>query len=159
MAPKISRCARCSSASELKTLPPVSGRDGALKLTLLEAPALVCSKGHKAPVDLDFMLWLIQALRQRCEQLAAGREEGMLFKKHLCGACGKDLGAEPERTEAFSWELKYQDLAPFRAQLEEPLYKCTGCGKEQLRSAKAVQRDVPRAIMGINDAAGFPHSG
>jgi len=159
MASKTSRCARCSSACELKTLPPVSGQDGTLKLTLLEMPAMVCSKGHKAPVERDFMLWLIQELRQYSEQLAAGREEGLLFKKHLCGACGKDLGAKPERTETFSRELKYQDLAPFRAQIEEPLYKCTACGKEQLRSAKDVQRQVPRAIMGVNDAAGFPHSG
>jgi DNA-directed RNA polymerase subunit RPC12/RpoP len=159
MALKIPRCARCSSACELAALPSVSAQDGVLKLSLLEAPVLLCSKNHKAPVHRDFMLWLIQEIRQREGQLAAGREEGMIFKKHLCGGCGKELGAKPERREAFSYELKFEELAPFKAQIEMPLYKCTACGKEQLRSVKDLHGHVAGAVMGINDAAGFPHSG
>jgi hypothetical protein len=40
-----------------------------------------------------------------------------------------------------------------------PVYKCTGCGKEQLRSAKELQGHAAQAIAALNDAAGFPHSG
>ena len=39
-----------------------------------------------------------------------------------------------------------------------PVYKCTGCGKEQLRSAKELQGHAAQAIAALNDAAGFPHS-
>jgi hypothetical protein len=159
MALKIPHCARCSGACELKTLASVSGEDGPLKLTALQFPVFACAKGHKAPVHRDFMLWLIQEVRAREGEVPAGREEGMLFKKRLCAACGKELASKSERRQAFAFELKYQELAPFQLQVEIPLYKCTGCGKEQARSSKELHAHVPNAAVGINDAAGFPHSG
>ena len=159
MALKIPRCARCSGACELKALPSVSGENGPLKLTVLGMPVFACAKNHKLPVHRDFMLWLIQQIRARETQIAAGKEEGMIFKKHLCGECRKELASKPERRQAFPYELKYEDLAPFKLQIEMPLYKCTGCGKEQVRSTKDVHSHVPFAVVGINDGAGFPHSG
>ena len=159
MALKIPRCARCSGACELKTLQSISAEHGPLKLTLLEMPVFACAKNHKAPVHGDFMLWLIHEIRARETQIAAGKEEGLLFKKHLCGDCGKDLSSKPERRQAHTYELKYEELAPFKVQIEMPLYKCSGCGKEQLRSTKDLHGHVPMTIVGINDGAGFPHSG
>ncbi len=159
MALKIPHCASCSGACELKTLPSVSGEDGPLKLTLLELPVFACAKNHKAPVHRDFMLWLIQEIRAREAQIAAGKEEGMIFKKHLCGGCGKELGSRPERRQSFPFELKYEELVPFKLQLEMPLYKCRGCGKEQIRSTRDLHGHVPSAMVAINDGAGFPHSG
>jgi len=139
MALKIPRCARCSSACELKLLPSVAGEDGPLKLSLLEVPVFACAKNHQAPVHRDFMLWLIQEVRAREAQIAAGKEEGMIFKKHLCGACGKDLAPKPERRQAFPYELKYEELAPFKLQIEMPLYKCSACGKETTVPFKPTQ--------------------
>ncbi len=159
MALKVPHCARCSGVCELKTLPSVSGEDGSLHLTLLELPVFECAKKHKAPVHADFMLWLIQEIRARAAQIAAGKEAGMIFKKHLCGDCGKELAAKPERRQRYSYDLKYEDLAPFKLQIEMPLHKCGGCGKEQLRSARDLHGRVPAAMVGINDGAGFPHSG
>ena len=159
MALKIPRCARCSGACALTTLPSIAAEDGPLKLTLLEMPVFACTKDHQAPVHGDFMIWLIQQIRAREAQIAAGREEGMIFKKHLCGDCGKDLASKPERRQAFAHELKYEDLAPFEIRIEMPLYKCSGCGKEQLRSTRDLHNHVPAAMVGINDSAGFPHSG
>ena len=159
MALKIPRCSKCSDPNEVKTLPSVTGLDGPLQLTVLEMPVFACAKKHKAPVHRDFMLWLISEIRAREAQIAAGKEEGMIFKKHLCGDCGKELAAKPERRQAFPYEMKYEDLAPFHVQIEMPLYKCTGCGKEQIRSTKSLHGHVPLAVVGINDAAGLPHSG
>ena len=159
MALKIPRCARCSSACELKTLPSVTGEDGPLKLTMQAMPVFECAKGHKAPVHGDFMLWLIQEIRSREAQVAAGKEEGMIFKKHFCGACGKELAAKSERRQGYPYELKYEETAPFRLEIEMPVYKCTACGKEQLRSTKDLHGHVAQAMVGVNDAAGFPHSG
>ena len=159
MALKIPHCARCSAACELTALPSVSGEEGPLKITVLEMPVFTCAKNHKAPVHRDFMLWLIQEIRAREAGIAAGKEEGMIFKKHLCGGCGKELASKPERRQAFPYELKYEELAPFRLQLEMPLYKCSGCAREQVRSTKELHGHVPLAMVGINDGAGFPHSG
>ncbi len=159
MAIKIPRCAKCSDPNELKTLPSVTGLDGPLQLTVLELPVFACAKKHKAPVHRDFMLWLIGEIRTREAQIAAGREEGMIFKKHLCSSCGKDLASKPERRQVFPYDLKYEELAPFKVQIEMPIYKCTACGKEQIRSTKQLHDHVAQSVMGINDAAGFPHSG
>ena len=159
MALKIPRCAKCVSPCELKTLPSVDALDGSLKLTVLEFPIFACAKNHKLPVHRDFMLWLIQEIRAREGQIAAGKEEGMIFKKHLCGDCGKDLAPKSERRQEFPYELKYEELAPFKVQIDMPLYKCTACGKEQIRSTKELHGHVAQAIMALNDAAGFPHSG
>jgi len=159
MALKIPRCARCSGACALETLPSISGEHGPLKLTVLEVPVFACAKKHKFPVHRDFMLWLIQEIRAREAQIAAGKQEGMIFKKHLCGECGKELAAKPERRQAFPYELKYDELAPFKLQVEMPLYTCTGCGKEQVRSTKELHDHVAQAIVAVNDGAGFPHSG
>jgi len=159
MALKIPHCARCSGACELKVLPSVSAQEGPLKISLRELPVFMCAKNHKAPVHRDFMLWLIQQLRAQESRFAAGKEEGMIFRKHLCGACGKELAAKSERRQGFAFDLKYEDLAPFKAELEMPLYKCGGCGKEQIRSTKDLHGHVAQAVVGINDSAGFPHSG
>jgi hypothetical protein len=153
----IKHCPRCSNAVELKALDRVSAEDGALKLTVTGMPAAKCPKGHAAPIDREFMLWLIHELKARGGALPAGEAKGMLFKKYHC-ACGKELDARSERRQGFPLELAYQGAPAFKAEIDAPVYKCTGCGKEQIRSAKEVQGHVALAIAALNDAAGFPHS-
>jgi ribosomal protein L34E len=159
MTQRIRNCAMCSGALAANLLPIAAGADGPLKLSVHAMPVLECAKHHRTPPHRDFMLWLIQEIRAREAQFAAGKQQGLLFKKHLCGECGKELGAKPERRETFGFELTYEDKPPFRLEIEMPLYKCSGCAKEQIRSAKDLHDHVPAAMVGINDAAGFPHSG
>lgn len=159
MALKVPHCAMCLEACELGTLASVFGEDGPLKIGLLEMPVYACSKNHRVPVHRDFMLWLIQEIRAREPQIAAGKEQGMLFKKHLCGQCGAELAHKPQHREAVAFDLQYEGAPPFKLEIEMPLYKCTGCGKGQIRSAKDLHNHVPAAMVGINDSARFPHSG
>lgn len=156
---KVKHCARCSGVCELKHLESISGEDAPMKLTVHGMPALVCAKNHKAPVHGDFMLWLIQEIRTRTGQLAVGKEEGLLFKKRSCGECGRELGSKPERRQSFPFDLEYTGTQPFKLEVEMPLYKCTSCGKEQIRSAKELRGHISAAIVALNDEAGFPHSG
>lgn len=156
---KVRKCGKCYSAYEAKVLASLSGEAAPLKLTVHGMPALVCLKDHHAPVHRDFMVWLIQELRARESQFAAGKEQGMVFKKHLCGDCGKELAAKSERRQASPFDLSFEDAPPFKIEVEMPVYKCTGCGKEQIRSTKDLHNHIPAAVVGLNDAAGFPHSG
>jgi hypothetical protein len=152
-------CRRCSGPVELKTLDRVSAENMPLKLTVTGMPVAKCRHGHPSPVDDDFMIWLIHELKDREGALPAGTEQGMLmFRKYVCG-CGKELAAKPERRRSFPLELAYEGTPPFQVELEMPVYKCTGCGKEQLHSHKAIQGITSRTIAVFNDAAGFPHSG
>lgn len=151
-------CLRCSGEVQLKSLDKVSADNAPLKVTVTGMPVAKCRHGHASPVDNDFMLWLIHELKDREGALAAGSEQGMLFKKYLC-ACGAELAAKSERKQSFSLELAYEGAPPFNVELEMEVYKCGGCGKEQFRSHKAIQGRTSRAIALLNDAAGFPHSG
>jgi DNA-directed RNA polymerase subunit RPC12/RpoP len=142
----------------MKTLDRVSAEDAPLKLTVTGMPAAKCAKGHAAPIDRDFMLWLIQELKTRGGSLPAGEAKRMVFKKYTC-ACGKELQSKSEKRQSFPLDLAYQGAPAFKAELDMPVYKCTGCGKEQLRSTKELQGHTAQAIAALNDAAGFPHSG
>ena len=154
----IKHCPRCGNAVEMKPLGTVSAEDKPMALRVSGMPAAKCAKGHTAPIDRDFMLWLIHELKNRGGALPAGTEKGMLFKKYTC-ACGAELAAKSEKRQSFPMELAYQGAPPFKAEVEMPVFKCTGCGKEQLRSAKELQGHTAQAIAALNDAAGFPHSG
>ena len=150
-------CPRCSGGVAQKALGRLSAEDGPVKLTVEDMPAAVCSMGHASPVDGNFMLWLIQALKEREAALPAGKAQGLVFKKYLC-ACGKELASMSERRQEFPQQLAYEGYPAFRAELEIPVYKCAGCGREQLRSASDVRKHTSMAIAGLNDAAGFPHA-
>lgn len=154
----IKHCPRCSNAMELKTLDRVSAEDAPLKLTVSGMPAAKCPKGHTAPIDRDFMIWLIHELKNRGGAIPGGEAKGMLFKKYFC-ACGGELAAKSDHRQTFPLDLAYQGAPAFKAELDMPVYKCGKCGKEQLRSPKELQGHAAQAIAALNDAAGFPHSG
>jgi hypothetical protein len=150
-------CPRCSNPVQLAALGALSAEDGALKVTVEGMPAAKCAKGHASPVDNDIMVWLIHELKARVGALAAAEEKGMVFKKYLC-ACGGELAAKPERRQAFAQDFAYEGAPAFKGEIDAPVYKCGGCGKEMLRSHKSIQGHVAQAIASLNDAAGFPHS-
>jgi hypothetical protein len=154
----IKTCPRCRAAMEPTILDPLSAEDKPLLLRVSGMPATKCAKGHAAPHDRNFMLWLIHELKSRAASLPGAEEKGLLMKKYLCG-CGKELAAKSEKRQAFPFDLAYEGAPAFKAEIDMPIYKCTGCGKEQLRSAKEVQKHAAQAIASLNDAAGFPHSG
>ena len=143
---------------ETRILDPLSVEDKPLALRVTGMPAAKCGKGHAVPCDRNFMLWLIRELKARAAALPGAEEKGLLMKKYLC-ACGKELAGKSEKRQAFPFDMAYEGAPAFKAEIDMPVYKCTGCGKEQLRSAKEVQKHTVQAIASLNDAAGFPHSG
>jgi len=154
------RCPHCRTPMDPdpRALPPVSGEHGALKLTLEGLPARICPHGHHAPVDADFMFWLIQEMKERLGKLPAGEEKGLLMKKHLC-ECGRELAAKPDHRETVRERVTYEGGAAFGAVFDLAMHRCPGCGKSQLRSAREAQRDVAHSLAEITDAAKFPHAG
>jgi hypothetical protein len=122
-------------------------------------PAAKCTHGHHAPVELEFMLWLIHELKDKEATLPGGNESGMLFLKKYTCACGAPLAPASEKRQAFPFEMAHEGYPAFKAEIEAPVYKCTGCGKEQVRSVNAVRGHTSQAIMKLHDACGFPHAG
>jgi hypothetical protein len=153
------RCPHCSvtvDPNNVSALGPLAGEHGGLKLSLEGIPAVKCPKGHCAPVNGDFMFWLMQELKGEAGKIPGGEEKGLLMKKFLCG-CGKELPAKSDARKAFSASLSFEGKYAIKAILDAAVVKCPGCGKEQARSAKETVRDVPHAMADVTDAAGFPH--
>ena len=150
-------CPRCSEAVQQKTLGIVSVVVTPLRLTVEDMPAASCAKNHSAPVDKDFMPWLMHELKGREAALPAAEETGRLVKKYLC-PCGKELAPHSERKHTFPLELAYPGYPSFTAAIEMPVYKCSGCGKLQLHSVKETQKYTSLAIAELSDAVGFPHA-
>jgi hypothetical protein len=154
--PKV--CARCSGAMNPAKLDKASATEPPVRLNVIGFPVFACAKGHHAPVHRDFMVWLMRELREKhVPSIPGGEAKGMLFKKYHC-ACGAELAAQPAREATFGFDMVYPETAAFRAEIEVPVHKCLGCGKEQARSAKEVAGAMPAAVAALNDAAGFPHS-
>lgn len=158
MAITLKNCSVCHGSMQLKLLGALNVDEKPLVMKVNGMPVGECPKGHHAPVHRDFMLWLIQQLREREARIPAAEEKGMVFKKHYC-SCGKELSAKPEARKAFPFDLVYQGAPTFSAELEMPVYRCPTCGKEQIPSQKALHGAIAPAIASLNDAAGFPHSG
>lgn len=158
MAIALKSCPMCRGSLELKSIDKVSGEHVPLTITVLGMPAGVCAKGHASPVHPDFLIWLIHELRERRQQIPAVEEKGMLFKKAFC-ACGAEIPAGAGERRTFGYDLAFEDAPGFKVELEMPMHKCGKCGREQLRSAKAIGAAATHAMVGVCDAAKFPHSG
>ena len=159
MAAKPKLCGRCSGAMNPAILEKVSAADGPVRLHLLGLPVFACGKGHRAPVHREFMVWLMREVREKhALAIPGGEAKGMLFKKYHC-ACGAELPAQAAREASFGFDLAFPEAPPFRGAFELPVYQCSGCGKEQVRSGKELAGVAPAVVAALNDAAGFPHSG
>jgi hypothetical protein len=159
MAAKPRLCARCSGVMHSVKLDKVSAGEAPIRLTVTGLPAFACAKGHHAPVHREFMVWLMHEVREKhVPSIPGGEAKGLLFKKYHC-ACGAELPAQTARSASFGFDLAYPETSAFRGEIELALYKCPACNKEQARSAKEVAAAAPAALVALNDAAGFPHSG
>ena len=153
------RCPHCRMPMDPapKALKPLSAEHGTLRLTLENLPACVCPDGHHAPVDADFMLWLIYELKERAGKLPAAEEKGLLRKKSFC-ACGEELGAKPDHREIVREAVSYESGPAFSAQFDFAMHRCPACGTSQLRSGRQALADVSHCLAGVTDAARFPHA-
>lgn len=159
MAIALKSCPVCGGKLELTSIEKVVTENDSLTMSVHGMPAAKCAKNHAAPVHRDFLLWLLYELRERlASMLPAAQSKGLLFKKHLC-ACGKELPGTPQQRQAFPFDLAYEDSPAFKVELEVPVYKCEGCGKEQLRSLDDMRKATGTAMVAVCDRAGFPHSG
>lgn len=149
-------CKQCKTGMTLQPLDPVYGEQGAMKVTLIQLPALVCPNMHRHFAKRAFPLLLLDRVAGKdMETLPAGKKSGLLFKNYQCGTCGAALDKGAGREETFDFDVALEDLPPFRVELGLPLHKCTSCGKEQIRSLEEMQKLLPPAMAHAFKAAGL----
>lgn len=141
-------------------LPAFSGDEAPLRLGVRGMPALQCAQRHTYFARPDFALWLMEHLLQEAAaKLPAGEARGVLFKHHSCRDCGKALAPREDPRKAFELPVTYPELPPFTVEVSMPMFRCTGCGKEQMRSAAELGKLVPAALVHAFKAAGLKAPG
>lgn len=152
-------CPLCEAPLQHRVLPPFSGDEAPLRLTLHGMPVLSCDKPHVYFVKRDFPLWLMDQLLEEEAALPAGESTGLLFKKYLCRDCGKPLSPRSGPMHAFQVNLAYPGQADFRVEVGMPVFNCTGCGKPQLHSLSEVRSLTPAALVHAFKGAGIKAPG
>ena len=149
-------CRTCHKPTEPLRLDAVSGEEKALTVTLHRLNLLSCPGGHKQFLRAEFPLELLNHLMQKDEpQLPVGDEKGLIFKNFFCHDCGRELEPKADHRHSFSIQPELADQKDLKIDLTMAVYRCTGCGKEQLHSLKELHKLTPAALAHAFQAAGI----
>lgn len=141
-------CRVCHAQTAPSVLGALEGEEKALKMAVQALTVLICPNGHRQFLRAEAPLELLDHLVERDEAaLPHGEETGLpLFRHFRCEACGKDLQPKPDHRHTFTLEPGLPDQPGLKVDLTMPVYKCSGCGKEQLHSLKEVRKLTPAAL-------------
>ncbi|QJR15731.1 hypothetical protein [Usitatibacter palustris] len=149
-------CPVCHTPLALIALADQVGEEKPMRITLSGMPALECEKKHRYFVHAEFPLWLMTHLVDEDEaKLPAGRAKGFLIKHYVCTECGKDLAPKEDHRHAFRARESYKSTPEFDVEISMPVFKCVGCGREQLHSLDEVRKLTPAALVQCFKAAGL----
>jgi DNA-directed RNA polymerase subunit RPC12/RpoP len=141
-------CPLCNRALVPGTLPEFSGDELPLSLAVRGMPILACEVPHRYFVNPEFPLWVMNHLVDEDEaKLPAGQAKGFLIKHYVCSECGKELAPKQDHRHSFHVPLKWKEGPEFEVILSMPVFKCTGCGQEQLHSLDEVRKLTPAALV------------
>ena len=150
-------CKRCQGETRHHSIPYADGTAEPLKIRLHDLPVLKCEAGHKQFLAPQFPGMLLDHLLQEDEpELPTGEEKGLFKKRYLCESCGEELEAKPDHRHTFSLEVVLEELDPIGVDLTMPVYRCSGCGKEQMHSLKEVRKLTPEALAHAFQDADIP---
>ncbi len=131
-------CSKCKGEMTVKPLDTFSGQEGGVKVTVMAMPAAVCGEGHKRFVYPLFAGHLMDmVMDEETYTFAPSAVKKGFFTKHFhCPGCGQELPGAPTGKQAKELTAEFKHADPFKFQVEVPVYKCTGCGKECIHSAE-----------------------
>ncbi|HEY5632753.1 MAG TPA: hypothetical protein VIT02_03230 [Burkholderiaceae bacterium] len=147
-------CITCRGETKPKVLDSIAGEDKELAVAVRALNVLECANGHRQFTRADSPLELLKHLVEEDEpELPAGEEKGLFFKHFHCNDCGKELLPKPDHRHTFSVEPGLPDQPGLKVDLTMAVYKCGGCGKEQLHSLKELCKLTPTALANAFRAA------
>lgn len=153
-------CPLCEAPLAPARLPHFSGDEAPLRVTLRAMPALQCATHHTYFVKPSFPLWLTQHLVTRDEAgLPTARSSGRFFRSYACAACGAKLAARPDHRYSFWFDLAFEGEAPFAVEITMPVFRCAGCGVEQIDSLDRLRALTPAALVHAFKGAGIKPPG
>lgn len=150
-------CPECDGETEIRTVDTSEGRSDPLTVAIRNMPVAACSQGHRRFVRPEFAAQLLDHLTKEDEPgLPTGDEKGLIRKHYQCEDCGAELEAKPDHRHTFVVDVELPSLDVFQVELTMPVYRCTGCGKEQLHSLKEIRKHTPAALAHAFKSADIP---
>jgi len=149
-------CPTCKSETERHRIDTARGLEDPLAVTVHGLPVLRCGEGHVHFVAMDYPLKLVEHLMKEDEpELPAADRKGLLFRKSVCHDCGAALEAEADHRHTFEVSVVLDDDPPVGVELSMPVYRCSGCGKQQLHSLDELREHTPGALAKAFESGGI----
>jgi len=141
-------CRECGSATKVTTLGSFRGEEGTVAVIVNGMPALVCAKDHKRFLYPDFVTRLMDLVADP-EQVAPqppAVKRGLFRKRYHCSGCDAELPVVPKGKSERGLDASFKNAAPFKVVVQVALYKCDGCGREQVLSNEDVAGSAFKAV-------------
>jgi len=141
-------CKACGGEMKIATLGSFRGEEGPVAVIVNGMPALVCANDHKRFLYPEFVTRLMD-LASDPEKVAPqppAVKRGLLKKHYHCSGCGAELPAVPTGKSERGLDASFKNAAPFKVVVQVALYRCTGCGREQVLSNEEVAGSAFKAV-------------
>ena len=137
---------------ELGTVGPISGRAGAVGVTLTGVTFRETRHGRRYPYA-DFGSDLIGPLH---DGLVPPRRRGLLRSVRVCAWCDASLeGVAPQRVTTWA-DVVLKRVPPIRVDVEMPGHNCPACGRTMvLIDDRSVESDLSDALIAAFNSVGI----
>ena len=148
MASALKPCKACGSETKLTTLGSFRGEEGPVAVSVNGMPALVCAKDHKRFLYPEFVTRLMDFVAdpEKVAPQPPAVKRGLFKKRYHCHECNAELPAEPTKKSERGLDANFKNAAPFKVVVQVALYKCGGCGREQVLSNEEIAESAFKAI-------------
>ena len=140
-------CKTCGSETKITTLGSFRGEEGPVAVIVNGMPALVCAKDHKRFLYPEFVALLmdIVADAEKVAPQPPAVKRGLFRKRYHCNGCDAELPATSTKKSEQGLDASFKNAAPFKVVVQVALYKCEGCGREQVLSNEEVAASAFKA--------------
>ena len=141
-------CKECGGEVKLTTLGSFRGEEGPVAVIVNGMPALVCGNNHKRFVSNEFVANLMDfvANPEAVAPQPPATRRGFFRRRYHCSECDAELPWEPARKAERGLDASFKNAAPFKIVVQVALYKCEGCGREQVLSNEDVAGSAFKAV-------------
>ncbi len=150
-------CQQCQGETEVSIIDTGEGKADVLTVAIRNMPVATCNQGHRQFVDPSFAARLLDHLTREDEPgLPSGEEKGLFRKHYLCEDCGAELEAHADHRHTFAVDVELPSLDAFQVELTMPVYRCSGCGKDQIHCLGDIRKHTPAALAHAFQSADIP---
>ena len=141
-------CKTCGSETKVTTLGSFRGEEGPVAVMVNGMPALVCAQDHKRFLNPGFITELMDFVAdpEKVAPQPPAVKRGLFKKRYHCNGCDAELPVTPAKKAECVLDANFKNAAPFKVVVQVALYKCEGCGREQVLSNEEIGESAFKAV-------------